>query len=103
MYKVSVMYPNKEGARFDMDYYRTKHMDIVRECLEPFGLKKSGVERGVSGTGDAPSPYICVGVLYFDDPTGYDKGVAANIDRLRGDIPNFTDVAPTRMVTEVLD
>jgi len=30
MFKVSVMYPNQEGAQFDIDYYRTKHMKLVQ-------------------------------------------------------------------------
>ncbi len=30
MIKVSVMYPNKEGARFDHAYYRDKHMPMVK-------------------------------------------------------------------------
>ena len=30
MIKVSVMYPNKEGSRFDHDYYRDKHMPLLK-------------------------------------------------------------------------
>ena len=30
MVKVSVMYPNTPGARFDHDYYRDKHMPLVK-------------------------------------------------------------------------
>jgi uncharacterized protein (TIGR02118 family) len=30
MFKVSVMYPNKEGARFDHTYYRDKHMPLLK-------------------------------------------------------------------------
>ena len=29
MIKVSVMYPNQPGGRFDHDYYRDKHMPLV--------------------------------------------------------------------------
>ena len=29
MIKVSVMYPNVPGARFDHEYYRAKHMPMV--------------------------------------------------------------------------
>ena len=31
MIKVSVMYPNTPGGRFDHDYYRDKHMPLVKE------------------------------------------------------------------------
>ena len=34
MIKVSVMYPNKPGARFDHDYYRDKHMPLVKARLD---------------------------------------------------------------------
>jgi len=30
MIKVSVMYPNTPGARFDHEYYRDKHMPLVK-------------------------------------------------------------------------
>ena len=33
MIKVSVMYPNTEGARFDHTYYRDKHMPMVKDKL----------------------------------------------------------------------
>ena len=33
MIKVSVLYPNNPGVRFDMTYYCQQHMAIVRECL----------------------------------------------------------------------
>ena len=29
MIKVSVMYPNAPGARFDHDYYRDKHLPLT--------------------------------------------------------------------------
>jgi hypothetical protein len=29
MIKVSVMYPNSPGVRFDHDYYREKHLPLI--------------------------------------------------------------------------
>jgi len=103
MYRVSVMYPNQKGARFDLNYYKTTHMELVKQHLQPFGLVKTDVERGVSGGGDLPAPYVCIGNLYFDSQAGYDRGIAAAGSILRGDIVNFTDIAPVRQISEILD
>jgi uncharacterized protein (TIGR02118 family) len=103
MFKVSVMYQNKENARFDFDYYRRTHMELVRKHLEPHGLMKTDVERGISGGGDEPAPYICIGTLYFKSQEGYDNGIAEAGSILRGDLSNFTDIKPIRQISEVLD
>ena len=103
MFRISVMYPNREGARFDVDYYRTKHFALVKRLLTPFGLIKMEVDKGISGGGGQPPPYLCVGQLYFDSPDGYDRGVAEVGSTLRGDIPNFTNGTPIRQISEILD
>jgi uncharacterized protein (TIGR02118 family) len=96
------MYPRQEDARFDFEYYRTTHMDLVEKHLKPFGLTKTEVEKGISGGGDQPAPYVCVGLLYFETEDGYEKGIAAVGSILRGDIPNFTNIAPVRQISEIL-
>ena len=103
MYKVSVMYPNREGAAFDFEYYRTTHMGLVNKHLKSYGLVKTGVDKGISGGGDHPAPYICIGHLYFETRDGYEKGIAEVGSMLRGDIPNFTTITPIRLISEILD
>ncbi|MCX5909123.1 MAG: EthD family reductase [Deltaproteobacteria bacterium] len=102
MFKVSVMYPNEKGAKFDFDYYRNQHMALVQKHMKPFGLVKTGVDKGLSGGGDTPPPYICVGHLYFETRDGYEKGAAQCGPILRGDVPNFTTVTPIRLISEIL-
>ena len=102
MFKVSVMYPNQAGGRFDFEYYRTTHMALVEKHLKDFGLIKTSVEQGLSGGGDQPAPYICIGHLYFESRHGYDQGIAKVGSILRGDILNFTDITPIRQVSEIL-
>jgi uncharacterized protein (TIGR02118 family) len=102
MFKVSVMYPNKEGVRFDIDYYRTKHMDLVRKHMQPYGLIRTEVLRGISGNAGQPAPYVCIGNLYFKTADGYEKGIAASAGALRADIPSFTDATPVRQISEIL-
>jgi uncharacterized protein (TIGR02118 family) len=103
MFRVSVMYPNDAGAEFDHDYYNNTHMKMVEEHMKPFGLIKSETDKGVSGGGDQPAPYIGVGQLYFESLDGYDKAIAAHGALLRGDIPNFTNVMPIRQISEILE
>jgi uncharacterized protein (TIGR02118 family) len=103
MFKVSVMYPNEDGARFDFDYYRTRHMSLAMEHLGPFGLIRTEVNRGLSGGGGQPAPYICIGNLYFNSAEGYERGIAQAGAVLRGDIPNFTNVTPIRLISEILE
>ncbi len=102
MHRVSVMYPNQPNAKFDFDYYCSTHMELVREHLKPFGLIKTEVDRGVSGGGDQPAPYVCVGHLYFESQDGYTDGIAETGAILRGDIPNFTDIVPVRQISEII-
>lgn len=102
MFKVSVMYPNQAGARFDLAYYRTTHMDLVRKHLQAFGLVKTEVLKGLSGGGGQPAPYVCIGNLYFETVEGYEKGVAASGGAIRADIAKFTDLTPVRQISEVV-
>ncbi len=46
--KVSVVYPNSEGKKFDMDYYCNKHVPMVATLLGD-SLKGATVEKGIGG------------------------------------------------------
>ena len=48
MIKVSVMYPNTPGARFDHAYYRDKHMPLVKTRMGD-ACKYYTVDKGVAG------------------------------------------------------
>ncbi len=49
MFKVNVMYPYAEGARFDHAYYRDTHMPLVAGRLGD-ACEYYTVEKGLSGT-----------------------------------------------------
>ena len=102
MYTVMVMYPNQEGGKFDIDYYRSVHMPLVEKHLKHFGLTAWEVLEGISGTGNDPAPYLGVGILYFESEDGYNQGVSEKAVILRGDIPNFTNVTPVRLLSRVI-
>ena len=93
MIKVSVMYPSGDDATFDMDYYKTKHMEIVDRTIKP---AKWDIESGING------PYIAVGNLYFESIEAMQAGLANQGEAL-ADIPNFTNAESAVQVSQMLD
>ena len=64
MIRVTVLYPNKQGARFDHAYYAGDHANLIKRRYGPFGLVRFEVEKGLSGmTPDAPALYVASGHL----------------------------------------
>ena len=102
MIKVSVMYPQAPGARFDHDYYRDKHMPMVKRLMGD-GLRRYSVERGLAG-GDPGSPpiYAAAGHLYCDSVQVFQEAFGAHAGEILGDIPNYTDIKPVLQVSEVV-
>ena len=70
MIKVSVMYPNKPGARFDHAYYRDKHMPLVKATLGE-ACKYYTVDKGLAGGAPgAPATYVGMCHIFSDSRRG---------------------------------
>jgi len=63
MIKVSVMYPNTPGARFDHKYYKDKHMPMVKSKMGD-ACTHYTVDRGLAG-GAPGAPAIYVGMCHI--------------------------------------
>ncbi|MFT4611446.1 MAG: hypothetical protein ACJA1H_002028 [Glaciecola sp.] len=100
--KVSVVYPNSEGKKFDMDYYCNKHVPMVATLLGD-SLKGATVEKGIGGSAPGSSaPYAGMGNMYFNSVTEFENAFGPNADKIMGDLPNFTDIEPVIQVSEVM-
>ena len=101
MIKVSVLYPNSAGAKFDMKYYVTRHMPMVRELCGP-ACRSIAAEGGVGG-GDPGSqaPYIAAGHLTFDSVAEFQKSFGPHAPEILGDIPNYTNTKPVVQISEI--
>lgn len=102
MIKVSVMYPNKPGARFDHTYYRDKHMPLVQARMGEH-CKFYTVDKGLAGgaPGEAPT-YVGMCHIYCDSVAAFQAGFGPHAKEIMGDIPNYTDLAPTLQISEVV-
>ena len=101
MIKVSVMYPNSDGYKFDMSYYLDNHMPMVREKLGA-ACKNTAVEQGIAGgEPGAPAAYVAMGHLYFDSVDAFQASFGPHAKAILDDIPNYTDAQPTIQISEV--
>lgn len=90
----NVVYPNHEGARFDMAYYRETHIPMVMRIMNADSVKLiEGVSRG-----DAPAPIVMIAHFQFASAEALDAALAhPQMSELRADLTNFTDIRPTIM------
>ena len=102
MIKVTILYSNEEGKTFDMDYYSKKHMPMLKDLFGD-ALKKIEIDKGIAGrTPSDPIPYLAIGYLYFDNLSAYQNAFGPNAEKIRGDIPNYTNILPTVQISEVV-
>jgi uncharacterized protein (TIGR02118 family) len=100
--KVSVMYPYRADAKFDMDYYCDSHMPLVQRTLRP-ALKGLAVDKGLGGGEPGSKPaYVAVGHLLFDSVADFQAAFGPNADAIMSDIPRYTDIEPVLQISEVM-
>jgi uncharacterized protein (TIGR02118 family) len=102
MIKVSVMYPNKPGCRFDHGYYKDKHMPLVKERMGSACLFYT-VDKGLTGrTPDEPATYIGMCHIYADSVESFQAAFGPSAKEILADLPNYTDTSPVLQISEVV-
>jgi uncharacterized protein (TIGR02118 family) len=101
MIKVAVFYPNGDGKTFNMDYYSNKHMPMAAKLFGD-SLKAMSIDKGLAGgTPNVPVPYLAIGYFYFETMSSCQHSMGANSDKLKTDVPNYTNIQPVIQISEV--
>jgi uncharacterized protein (TIGR02118 family) len=101
MITVNVLYPNKDGAKFDMSYYLSSHIPMVKRLLGA-ALKGCVVEQGLGGA--APGSKAEFGTLChlrFDSVEAFQQAFGPHAAQITGDIPNYTNVQPIIQLSDI--
>ena len=101
MIKVAVLYPANPGSKFDMEYYLSVHIPLVREKL---GAACEGVlvEQGMSGRQPgSPPAFVAMCHMTFGSAAAFHAAFDPVAAVLVGDIPNYTDIEPIFQISEV--
>jgi uncharacterized protein (TIGR02118 family) len=92
---LNVLYPNQDGARFDVRYYRDTHIPLAMKVMKADAvLLIEGVPMGASA-----APYAMIAHFQFASletlKAALDNPRMADV---RADVANFTDIEPTVML-----
>ena len=91
---LNILYPNREGARFDLAYYRSVHIPLAMKVM---GAADVMLIEGVP-MGNVAPPYVMIAHFQFASSAALEKGLAnPAIADVRADIARFTDIKPTVM------
>jgi uncharacterized protein (TIGR02118 family) len=104
MQRISVFYPNREGATFDFDYYVHRHMPLSIDLLSKHaGFQGVSVERGVGGARpNSPPVFVAICHFLFDSAQDFVAAFLPHAEQLQDDIQNYTNIEPVIQFNEVL-
>jgi uncharacterized protein (TIGR02118 family) len=94
MIRLSVLYPATDGATFDHDYYRDRHVPLA---LTTWGLDSAEIDKGVNG------PYVAAVHFRFDTMEAMQAALASEGSAaVNADVPNYTTITPVVQISEIV-
>jgi uncharacterized protein (TIGR02118 family) len=95
MIRLSVFYPSTEGATFDHDYYRDKHVPLA---VTTWGLDGAEIDKGVDG------PYVAAVHFKFESLQALAAAMSAEgTADVLADVASYTSIAPVLQTSEIVD
>ena len=102
MYRLTVLYPSKDGEAFDFDYYFGKHYNFVVSLLKPEGMVACQFDKGVSDVaGDNKPQYLAIAHLEFNSVDALQKAIFKHGQEIVADIANYTKIPPIMQINEI--
>jgi len=104
MLKFNIYYPHTEGGKFNIDYYRERHLKMVQSKLGTDICVRTEAEDGLEGlVPDTPPQFSGIGSLYLklDTVEEFRKLYTPHRQSIAEDIPNFTNITPVAQFSRV--
>ena len=103
MVMISIMYPNRNGSKFDQEYYIKTHMPMSIERLSPHaGFRGVSVVRGMAGGVPGQElAYVAMCHYLFDSFEDFLAAFNPHAEFLQGDIVKYTDIEPIIQINAV--
>ena len=96
---LTILYPNSEGVRWDVEYYRTHHMPLIMRLYGQEAIKRFELRKGTTDQKGGSPPYIGTVNIYINDQKAFDAAGAQHGKTLVADVPHFSSVMPVAFPT----
>ena len=96
---LTILYPNSEGVRWDVEYYRTHHMPLIMGLYGKDAIKRFELRKGATDQKGGSPPYIGAVNIYINDQKSFDAAGAQHGKTLVADVPHFSSVMPIAFPT----
>jgi uncharacterized protein (TIGR02118 family) len=94
MIRLSVFYPKTDGASFDHDYYRSKHVPLA---VKSWGLSGAEIDKGIDG------PYEAAVHFTFESMEALGAAMgSAGTGEIMADVANYTTIQPVLQTSEIV-
>ena len=94
MIRLSVFYPETEGATFDHDYYANKHVPLA---CKAWGIDSAEIDKGING------PYVAAVHFTFESVDAMNAAMGSpGTAEVMADLANYTTIMPTMQTSEIV-
>ena len=103
MVMISIMYPNRDGSKFDQEFYINTHMPTSIERLSAHaGYRGVSVVRGMGDGRPGSEPtYVAMCQYLFDSLEDFLAAFNPHAAFLQADMVNYTDIEPIIQISAV--
>jgi uncharacterized protein (TIGR02118 family) len=99
---LTILYPNGEGVRWEVDKYKTGHMPLIMRLYGTDAIKRFELRKGDGGMGPNTKPeFIGTVNIYINDQAKFEAAGKEHGQTLVKDVPNFSSVMPTAFATTI--
>ena len=99
---VTVKYPNKEGSRFDMDYYIDNHLPLVTEKFGEAMLSLKACKGIATPNPEVAPPYQVMAIMEIKSLKIFKDVFSQHGAEINRDFTNYTDVEPVIQISDNL-
>lgn len=102
MIRITVSYPGTASSRFDHGYYASKHRQLIIDRLKGLGLVRVEIDKCLADGAGGPPPVVAAAHMFFNTLPEFQAALKQHGAEIMGDIPNYTDIQPQILISDVV-